>query len=136
VILRAAAAVLLAVILWVIVSAEESAATWVPVRVVLALDSAVALRDPVPPVRAFVVGPRRDLLQLVQSPPLLQRAVTSDDADSVRIELYERDLDLPTGSDARVRDVKPRMLTIRLKPAHDSLRRPLYDTARTRVGVR
>lgn len=135
-ILRAVAAMLLAVILWVIVSAEESAAMWVPVRVMLTLDSAVALREPVPPVRAFVVGPRRDLLQLLQSPPVLQRAITNDDADSMRIELYERDLDLPTGSDARVRDVKPRMLTIRLKPVHDSLNPPKYDTARTRVGMR
>ncbi len=134
-ILRAIAALLLAVILWVIVSAEETAATWVPVRVMLTLDTTVALREPVPPVRAFVVGRRRDLIQLVQSPPVLQRAITNDDADSVRIELYERDLDLPTGSDARVRDVKPRMLTIRLKSARDS-GGPASDTLRTRVGVR
>ncbi len=119
-ILRALAALVLAVALWFIVSAEESSATWVPVRVVLTLDSAVTLSEPVAPVRAFVIGRRRDLLQLLQSPPVLQRAITQDAPDSVRIELHEQDLDLPSGSDARVRDLQPRLLTVRLRYLHAS----------------
>jgi hypothetical protein len=133
---RAAAALLLAVALWIIVSGEESAATWVPVRVLLTLDSAVVLREPVPPVRAFVVGRRRDLFQLLQAPPVLQRAVTEDTPDSVRLELREQDLELPSGSDARVRDLKPRLLTVRLRLVHDSMPHPAPDTAQVRVGVR
>jgi len=148
VILRAAAALLLAVALWMVVSAEEPSATWVPVTVRLTLDSAVVLREPVPPVRAFVVGRRRDLLQLLQTPPVLQRAVTDDSPDSVRIELREQDLDLPSGSDARVRDLKPRLLTVRLRFVRDSLRDHLrdrhrdrprdsaIDSSRVRVGAR
>lgn len=114
-ILRAAAALLLAVALWFIVSAEEPAAEWVNVRVALTLDSAVTLREPVPIVRAFIVGRRRDVLQLMQQPPLLQRAVTTDTPDSVRFELHEQDLDLPAGTDATVRDLRPRLLTVRLR---------------------
>lgn len=114
-ILRAAAALLLAIALWLIVSAEEPAAEWINVRVALTLDSAVTLREPLPTVRAFVVGRRRDILQLVQQPPLLQRAVTTDTPDSVRFELHEQDLDLPAGTEATVRDLRPRLLTVHLK---------------------
>ncbi len=115
--LRAISALCLALALWLIVSAEEPSAGWVPVRVMLTLDSAVTLSEPVVPVRAFVVGRRRDLLRLLQSPPVLQRAVTDDTADSVRLELHEQDLDLPNGTDARVRDLQPRLLTVRLRRA-------------------
>ena len=114
-ILRATAALLLAAALWLIVSAEEPTAAWVPVRISLTLDNAVTLREPVAPVRAFIVGPRRDLFRLLQSPPVLQRAVTNDAPDSVRIELHEQDLDLPAGIDATVRDLRPRLLTVHLK---------------------
>lgn len=118
VVLRAISALCLALALWLIVSAEEPSAGWVPVRVMLTLDSAVTLSQPVAPVRAFVVGRRRDLLRLLQSPPVLQRAVTDDTPDSVRIELHEQDLDLPIGTDARVRDLQPRLLTVRLHHKH------------------
>jgi hypothetical protein len=119
---RAVAALLLAIALWLIVSAEEPLAAWVPVTVRLTLDSAVALREPVTPVRAFVVGRRRDIFKLLQSPPILHRAVTDDTPDSVRIELHEQDLDLPLAVEARVRDLRPRLLTVRLKIVGDSAR--------------
>ncbi len=112
---RAAAALLLAIALWLIVSAEEQSAAWVPVRVSLTLDSAVVLREPVPAVRAFVVGRRRDIFRLLQTPPVLHRAITDDTPDSVRIELHEQDLDLPPNADARVNDLRPRLLTVRLR---------------------
>jgi hypothetical protein len=115
VIARAAAALLLAIALWLIVSAEEQSAAWVPVRVSLTLDSAVVLREPVPAVRAFVVGRRRDIFRLLQTPPVLHRAITDDTPDSVRIELHEQDLDLPPNADARVNDLRPRLLTVRLR---------------------
>lgn len=111
---RAAVAVLCACALWLIVSAEEPTAAWVPVTVQLSLDSAVAIAGPVAPVRAFVVGRRRDLLRLLQSPPVLSRAVTDDTQDSARFELHEQDLALPTGIEARVSDLRPRLLTVRL----------------------
>ncbi len=112
---RAGVALLLASVLWLIVGGEETAATWVPVRVALTVDSAVTLSDAVVPVRAFVVGSRRDLFRLRQSPPVLHRAITDDTPDSVRIEVREQDLDLPPGTQARVTDLSPRLLTIHLR---------------------
>lgn len=112
---RAAVALLLASSLWLIVSAEETTAEWVSVRIALDLDSTVTLADAPPTVRAYVVGRRRDLFKLISSPPTLQRAITEDDRDSVRIELRAQDLDMPTGTDVTVRDLRPRLLTFRLK---------------------
>ncbi len=114
VVMRAFVALVLACALWLIVSAEEPTATWVKVNVSLTLDSAVVLTEPITPVRAFVVGRRRDLFRLVQSPPVLQRAITDDTPDSVRIELREQDLDMPVGTSARVTDLRPRLLTVHM----------------------
>ena len=113
--MRAFAALVLACALWLIVSAEEPTATWVKVNVSLTLDSAVTLTEPIGQVRAFVVGRRRDLFRLVQSPPVLQRAITDDSPDSVRIELREQDLDMPPGTSARVTDLRPRLLTVHMQ---------------------
>ena len=112
---RAAVALFLAGSLWLIVSAEETTAEWVSVRIALDLDATVALAEPPPTVRAYVVGRRRDLFKLISSPPTLQRAITADDRDSVRIELRTQDLDMPAGTDISVRDLRPRLLTFRLK---------------------
>ncbi len=130
---RASAALLLACALWLIVSAEEPYASWVPVRVSLTLDSAVTLTAPVPQVRAFVVGRRRDLYRLLQSPPVLQRAITDDTPDSVRIELREADLDLPPGAEARVTDLRPRLLTVRMQRVGENARSsaPIISTSPT-----
>jgi len=112
---RAAIALFLAGALWLIVSAEESIASWVPVRVSLTLDTAIILVESPPQVRAFVVGRRRDLFKLVASPLELQRAVTQNNQDSVSIELREQDLTVPAGSDIAIRDLDPRLLTFRLR---------------------
>lgn len=112
---RAAIALFLAGSLWLIVSAEETTAEWVSVRIALDLDATVALAEAPPTVRAYVVGRRRDLFKLISSPPTLQRAITEDDRDSVRIELRAQDLDMPAGTDISVRDLRPRLLTFRLK---------------------
>lgn len=133
-------ALLLAGSLWLIVSAEETTAEWVSVRIALDLDSTVTLADPPTPVRAYVVGRRRDLFKLISSPPTLQRAITEDDRDSVRIELRSQDLDMPTGVDVAVRDLRPRMLTFRLRrrkgePMPEDVLAPSrpYDSARDAI---
>ncbi len=112
---RGAVALLLASALWLVVSAEETTAAWIPVTVSLTLDTAVTLVEPPAAVRAFVVGRRRDLFKLISSPPIIQRAVTEDARDSVRIELRVQDLDIPAGAEISVRDLRPRLLTFRLR---------------------
>lgn len=132
---RGVVALLLAGALWLVVSAEETTASWVPVRVDLTLDKSVELLEPPPRVEAFVVGKRRDLFKLISSPPTLRRAVTEDDRDSVRIELRAIDLDMPAGAAIAVRDLRPRLLTFRLRRSgEDTLTKnllrvpPIVDT--------
>ena len=112
---RAGVALLLASSLWLVVGAEQTTAAWVPVSVSLTLDTAVTLVDAPTAVSAFVVGRRRDLFKLISSPPVIQRAVTEDQRDSVRIELRVQDIDMPAGTDISVRDLRPRLLTFRLR---------------------
>ncbi|MES2523696.1 MAG: hypothetical protein V4617_13405 [Gemmatimonadota bacterium] len=111
---RGAVALLCACALWLVVSAEEPVAEWVDVQVQLSMDSSITAGTPATPVQAYVVGRRRDLLRLRQSPPVLYRAVTDESRDSVRFELRESDFELPDGAEARVSDVRPRLLTVRL----------------------
>ena len=122
---RAGVALLLASALWLVVSAEETTAEWVPVNVTLKLDTAAAPMESPQQVRAFVVGRRRDLFKLMSTPPTIQRASTENDRDSVRIELRAQDIDMPGGIEVSVRDVRPRLVTFHLRqsdpPAQDIL---------------
>ncbi len=115
---RALVALVLATGLWFVVSAEEPASQWVNVRLSLSLDPDVSLAEPAAPVQALIAGKRRDLYKLISSPPTMRRAVTAEGSDSVRLELRAQDVDLPEGSDAVVRDLRPRLLLVSLiRPA-------------------
>ncbi len=111
---RALVALTLATFLWLVVSAEEPATQWVNVRLSLSLDPKVSLAGEVAPVQALLAGKRRDLYKLISSPPTMRRAVTDEGSDSVRLELRAQDVDLPAGSDAVVRDLRPRLLLVPL----------------------
>jgi len=123
---RALVALALATGLWLVVSAEEPDSRWVNVRFSLSLDPDVSLAEPAAPVQALIAGKRRDLYNLIASPPSMRRAVTDEGSDSVRLELRAQDVDLPAGSDAVVRDIRPRLLlvTLRRPTAPDSVRKP------------
>ncbi len=117
---RALIALLLAAGLWLVVSAEELTSSWITVNVSLALDPDVSLAEPVPVVEALVAGKRRELYKLFPSQLVLQRAVTDESGDSASLELRVQDVSLPTGSDVIVRDLRPRLLHVRLRhPARE-----------------
>jgi hypothetical protein len=111
-----AAALFLALVLWLVVSAEEQTEDLVPVRLALMLDSGLTLDGPRPTVRALVVGRGRELLKLYASPPVVRRALPADSPDSVLFELRPVDIDLPSEVDARVRDVQPRTISLHFAP--------------------
>ena len=71
------------------------------------------------------------IVRLTSMPPTLQRAITEDDRDSVRIELRAQDLDMPADTDISVRDLRPRLLTFRLK-RKDNLPRSVPAAVRPR----
>lgn len=109
------AALFFALVLWLVVSAEEPSEEVINVRFTPALDSGVTIDGETPVVRALVVGRGRELLKLYSAPPFIRRRIRSGLRDSVRVELGPADVDLPAGVLAAVRDVRPRVLTVRLR---------------------
>lgn len=107
-----AAALFFAVVLWLVVSAEEPSEELVPVRLEAAHDSARMLLGPRPVIRALVAGRARDLIKLYDSPPIVRRVITDDAPDSVAVELRPADVYIPPDIDAIVRDVQPRTMVL------------------------
>ena len=101
-----AAAVFFAVVLWLVVSAEEPSEELVPVRLEASFDTGRVLTSPRPIVRALVAGRARELLKLYENRPIVRRTVTDDAPDSVAIDLRPADVYIPPDIDAVVRDVK------------------------------
>lgn len=109
------AALFFALVLWLAVSAEEPTEEWVDVRVALVHDSSVTLVDSVPSVQALVVGRGRDLLKLYTTLPVLRRVIDADTASRLTLSLRPGDVDLPSNVDARVRDVRPSAMSLRVR---------------------
>jgi hypothetical protein len=109
------AALFFALLLWVIVSAEEPTDEWVAVRSIVTVDSTFALADSVPRVQAQVVGRGRELLKLYTTAPEVRRAAPVEGDSVVTLELRPSDVDLPPGVDAHVRDVRPRLLRLHVR---------------------
>lgn len=113
------AALFFAIVLWLVVSAEEPTEEVIVVRFTPALDSGVVLVGELPTVRALVLGSGRELLKLYNAPPVIVRRIAGGGAarDSMRVELGPADVDLPAGVNAVVRDVRPRVVTLHVERA-------------------
>jgi hypothetical protein len=109
------AALFFALVLWLVVSAEEPTEEVMGVRFEPSLDSGVVIDGAVPNVRALVLGRGREILKLYSAAPVIHRRVRSGLRDSIRVELGPADVDLPAGVTAAVRDVRPRVVTLRLR---------------------
>lgn len=107
------AAIFFALVLWLVVSAEEPTQDLVPVRFQPVVDSGMTLVSAPQEVRALVVGRAREVLQLYSRPPVISRIVHADVGDTVVIELRPEDVDLPPDAGAIVRDVQPRRVMLR-----------------------
>ena len=110
------AALLLAVMLWLVVSAREPTAEVIPVRFEPLLDRSLTLVGPIPPMRALVIGEGRDLLKLYSTPPVVRRVINEDVTDTVTLELQPSDVDIPVNVDAIVRDIQPRSIRLTFAP--------------------
>jgi len=123
------AAIALAVVLWLLVRAEEPTEVVVNARFVPLLDSSLVLTSEVPAtVQVLVTGRTREVLKLYTNPPVVVRRFDDESlrSGSVRVALTPADVDFPTGVEARARDVRPRTftLTFRSRAAADPARRP------------
>lgn len=107
------AALFLSLLLWVVVSAEETTEELLPVQLSVGTDSLLSLRGRPPTVRALVVGRVRDILELSGNPLVVRRIFDARTPDAVALELRPSDVEVPDGVEVRVRDVQPRTVVLR-----------------------
>ena len=108
-------ALLLAVVLWFIVTAKEPNQDLVDVQFAPQLDSSLVLKDPPPTIHALVVGTPQELLKLFAHPLVIKRQIAANSPDTVVVDLATSDVELPAGVDAIVRGVEPRSVTLRFE---------------------
>jgi len=112
-----AIALLLALLLWVVVSARQPTESYVRVRVVPALDSSLALLDGTTEIRALVAGPAADIVKLTADPPVVRRSVGGDAPDTLVLDITPADVHMPPelADHVRILDVQPRSVTLRFE---------------------
>jgi YbbR domain-containing protein len=108
-------ALLLAVVLWFIVTAKEPNQDLVEVQFAPQLDSSLVLKDPPPPIHALVVGTPQELLKLFAHPLVIRRQISANSPDTVVVDLSTSDVELPPGVDAIVRGIEPHSVTLRFE---------------------
>ena len=113
-----AIALLLALLLWLVVSARQPTESYVRLRIAPSLDSSLVLLDGTTEVRALVAGRAADVVKLIASPPTLRRTVGGDAPDTLVLDISPSDVHVPTElvDAVRVLDVQPRSVTLRFEP--------------------
>jgi hypothetical protein len=109
-------ALVLAIMLWMIVSARQPTEGYVDVRVIPVLDKSMMLTRSPTPVRAQVYGRAVDIVKLYTSPPVLRVVVRGTTSDSLVHDISPADVRLSAqiGNDVHVLDVQPRSVVLRV----------------------
>jgi hypothetical protein len=129
-----AIALLIALLLWLVVSARKPTESLVRVLVSPALDSTLVLLDGTTEVRALVSARAADLVKLVADPPVVRRSVGGDAPDTLVLDLTAADVHVPPelADHVRVLDVQPRSITLRFE-TRASRRVPIVNDGRVVV---
>jgi len=108
-------ALVLSVLLWVLVSAEETTSQLVRIPVQVEVPPGLALAAPPPEVRAFITGSGRELIKLYATPPVI-RAFVPNGAQPPRwrFDVSPSAILLPPSAKVTVQDVEPRVMDIAL----------------------
>jgi hypothetical protein len=111
------ASLLMAVLLWLVVRAQQPSEEYVDVSVIPDLDSSLVLLGEPPRVRALVAGRAADLVKLYTTPPVVHRTVSGDVPDTLVLDLVPADVHIPAevGNAVRVLDLQPRSVTLRFE---------------------
>jgi hypothetical protein len=117
-----AIALLLAIVLWAVVSLKDRTEDVFTARLVPILGRGMVLESQPPRVRVLVRGLGRELLELHQSPPLIRWRLPVTAEREVTLELLPSHVVLPPGVEADVEEVMPRFLTVRVRHDGVSLR--------------
>jgi hypothetical protein len=108
---------LLAVMLWVVATAEQPASRVLPVTLVPQGPAGRSFRGDPPAISALVVGPRRELIKLTGARLTLTRILPDTvTGRAVTLDLLPSDVEVPRGSEVRVQDIEPRQVTLQLDP--------------------
>jgi hypothetical protein len=112
-----AIALVLALLLWIVVSLRQPTEGYVRVRVTPVLDSSLVLIGGAPEVQALVSGRAADLVKLYSMPLVLRRTVSSDAPDTLMLDLTPADVHVPAelSEVVHVLDVQPRAVTLRFE---------------------
>jgi len=110
----------LAVVLWVVATAEEPIRRILPVELLVEPPAGRMLAGPPPIVRATVITSARGLLQMGGARPRARVSIPDTVTGSTAtVELHPADVELPRGIDARVIDVQPQRVAVQLDPPAD-----------------
>jgi hypothetical protein len=112
-----AIALVLALLLWIVVSLRQPTEGYVSVRVAPTLDSSLVLIGAAPQVQALVAGRAADLAKLYATPLVLRRTVNGDVPDTLVLDLTPADVRVPADLSevVHVLDVQPRAVMLRFE---------------------
>jgi YbbR domain-containing protein len=109
------AAVVLSVLLWVLVSAEETTSQLIRVPVEIEVPPGLALAKPIPEVRALITGSGREMIKLYATPPVIRAFVPAGaQPPRWRFDATPAAIQLPANAKVTVQDVEPRVVDIAL----------------------
>jgi hypothetical protein len=106
-----------AVLLWLVVRAQQPSELYLEVPVVPELDSSLALLGEPPRVRALVAGRAADLVKLLATPPAVRRTVSGDVPDTLVMDLVPADVHIPAelSNSVHVLELEPRSVMLRFE---------------------
>ncbi len=108
-------ALLIATLLWLVVSARQPTEGMVRVRVVATLDSSLVLLEPPSTLEATVTGRVSDIAKLIAVPPTIHRRISGDSPDTLVLDVLPSEVRVPAdvAGEVRIVDLQPRTLTLR-----------------------
>lgn len=111
------AALVLALVLWVVVRGEETTEIEIGARFVPVVEGSLELTGNVPDsVQVVVTGRRREVLKLRANPPVVRRRFDEDTPRRLRVSLQVSDVEFPVGVEARARELRPSAFTLSFRP--------------------
>jgi hypothetical protein len=111
------ASLLVAVLLWLVVRAQQPSEVYLDVPVVPELDSSLVLLGEAPRVRTLIAGRAADLVKLYATPPVVHRTVSGDVPDTLVLDLVPADIHIPAelSNSVHVLDLQPRSVMLRFE---------------------
>jgi hypothetical protein len=111
-------ALMLAVLVWALVKAQEPTTQTVPVTLVIDPPAGTEITDPLPQVRATYTGRAREIFKLLGSPPRITRIIPDTAAGpTVMLDLSTADLVTTEQARVTVHGVQPQRIRVSLRRA-------------------